>query len=126
MFCSTSTCLVNICIGDDVLKTFSSLSSDVILIKTNILTLLIHLQMTSSRHLHDVWIKKNLFVLAIQDVLNNIFKTSCKNVLKMSSRHLRNVFPGRLQDFFKTSSRRLAKISSRLKISSRHLEEVFK
>ena len=55
--------------------------------KTSIFALVIRLQKTSSRRLHDV------------------FKTSSRPLAKTSSRHL--------QDVFKTSSRPLAKKSSR-------------
>ena len=57
---------------------------------------------TSSRHLQDILVKTNIFVLAI--CLQDVFKTSWKNVFKASSR--------RLQDILKTSSW--------------HLQDVFK
>ena len=60
----------------------------------------VRLSLTSSE---DVLVKTIIFVLAIR--LQDVFKKSCKNVFKTSSR--------RLQDILKTSSRRLAKISSR-------------
>ena len=74
-----------------------------VLIQTNTFALALRLQKTSSRRLQDVLVKTNIFVLAIrlQDVLTRclqyIFKTSCEDVFKMSSK--------RLQDIFKTSSK---------------------
>ena len=68
--------------------------------------------------------------------LQDVFKTSCKNVFKTSTRHLEDVLKmswkhfcktflqdallRRFQDVFKTSSKRLAKMSSR------HLQDIFK
>ena len=77
-----------------------------VLIKTNTFALVICLQKTSSRRLQDVLVKTNIFVLAI---------------------HLQDVFK-RLQDVFKTSSRRLAKTSTRrlTKTSSRRFQGVLK
>ena len=62
----------------------------------------LHLQKTSSRLLdqdeyvrlsltssEDVWVKTNIFVLAIR--LQDVFKTSCRNVFKTSSRRLQDV-----------------------------------
>ena len=78
------------------------------------------LQRTSSRrldqeeHIHythtsleDVFIKTNIFVLAIR--LQDVFKTSCQDIFKMSC-----------QDVFKMFLRRLAKTFSR------HVQDVFK
>ena len=73
----------------------------------------LRLQKTSSRRLQDVLIKTNIFVLAIR--LQDVFKTF--------SRRLQDVLQKRLQDIFKTSSRRLQDV---LKTSSRHLQDVFK
>ena len=67
----------------------------------------------SSSSSEDVLIKTNIFVLAIR--LQDVFKTSSRrfqDVFKTSSR--------RFQDVFKTSSRRLAKTSSR------RFQDVFK
>ena len=68
----------------------------------------------------DVLVKTNIFVLAIR--LQDVFKTFSRRLPKTSSRHL--------QDVFKTSSRRLAKTSSRplqdvFKASSRPLAKIF-
>ena len=57
----------------------------------------------SSKRLQDVLVKTNIFVLAIR--LQDVFKTF--------SRRLEDVFQKRLQDILKTSLRRLEKISSR-------------
>ena len=105
-----------------------------ILIKTSVFALVLHLQKTSSRRLQEVLVKANIFVLAIS--IHGVFKTSCKNIFKTSSRRLKDVlktFSRRLQDVLKTSSRRLEKrlqvvfmTSSRrlAKIASRHFEDV--
>ena len=63
------------------------------------------LQKTSSRRLQDVLIKTNILVLVIR--LQDVFKT----------------FSRRLQDVFKTSSRHLQDV---FKTSSGHLQDVFK
>ena len=79
-------------------KTSSRRFRDV-LIKTNILALLIHLQKTSSRRL----IKINIFVLVI--CLQEVFKTSSRrlrDVLKTSLKRLQDVLQRCLQDAFKT------------------------
>ena len=62
------------------------------------------------RRLQDVLIKTNIFVLVIR--LQDVFKT----------------FSRRLQDVFKTSSRRLAKMSSRRfqDVLQKRLQDVFK
>ena len=72
----------------------------------------LHLQKTSSRHFQDV------------------FKTSCKKVLKAYSRH-QKIFKKSCQDVFKTSIKCLQdafKASSRClaKMSSRRFQDVFK
>ena len=77
-------------------------SSEDVFINTNMFALASCHQRTSSRRLQDVLVKSNIFVLAIH--LQDVFKTSCKNVFKTSSRHLQDVFktPSRyLQDVFK-------------------------
>ena len=114
-----------------------------VLIKTNIFTLLIRLQKTSSRRLdQDQYIRlghtssrrlQDVFKTSsrrLQDVLprrlQDVFKTSSRRLAKTSSRHLQDVFKTfwrRLQNVFKTSSRRLQDV---LKTSSRHLQDVFK
>ena len=80
-----------------LLKTF--LSSEDVLIKTNIFALVIRLQ--------DVLIKTNIFALAIR--LQGVFKTSCKSVFRTSSRRLKkfwrclqDVLQRRLHDVLKT------------------------
>ena len=110
----------------------------------------IRLQKTSSRRLdqgeyiylshmssEDVLIETNIFILVIclQDVFKtswkNVFKTSSRrfeNVLKTSSRHLQDVLARCLQDVFKMLSRNLAKTSSRHleDVLQRYLQDVFK
>ena len=88
-----------------------------VLIKTNMFTLTLRLQKTSSRRLEDVLVKTNIFVLAIvlPRRLQGVFKTSSRRLAKTSSRHLQDVFKTfwrRLQKVFKTSSRRLQDVSS--------------
>ena len=82
---TTSTDPANIRLDEDVL------------IKANMFALALRLQKTSWRRLQDILVKANIFVLAIR--LQGIFKTSCQDVFKMFWRRLQNVF--------KTSSRRL-------------------
>ena len=118
----------NIRLDEDVLKTswrrLSSLSSEDVLIKTNMSVLVfkassrrlgqdqyIRLGHTSSRRFQDV----------LPRCLQDFFKTSCKNVFKTSSRRLAKTSSRRLQNVFKTSSRCLQDV---LKTSPRHLEDV--
>ena len=58
------------------------------------------LSSSSSRRLHDVLIKTNIFVLVIR--FQDVFKTF--------SKHLQDVLQKRIQDIFKTSSRRFQNI----------------
>ena len=108
----------NIRLDEDVLNTswrrlLSSTSGDV-LIKTNIFALVIRLQKTSwSRPIYSSW--------------PYVFKTSCKNVFKTSSRRLADVLKTssrRPKDIFKTSCQDVFKTSA--KTSSRHLQDVLK
>ena len=64
----------------------------------------VRLSLTSSRRLQDLLVKTNIFVLAIR--LQDVFKTS--------SRRLQDIFETSCQDVFKTS----------WKTSSRHLQDV--
>ena len=90
----------NIRLDEDLLKTSWRRLQDV-LIKTNIFTLLIRLQKTSSRP----WSRP------IYSSWSYVFKTSCQDVFKMSWRRLHYVFRKRLKHvFFKMSSRRLQDI----------------
>ena len=117
--------LGNIPLDEDVLKTswrrLSSLSSEDVLIKTNMFALALRLQKTSSRrlaktssrHLQDVL---KMFWRRLQDVL----KTSSRRLVKMSSRRLQKrlqdifkTFWRCLQDVFETSSRGLTRMPSR-------------
>ena len=105
----------NIRLDEDVfrlrLRKTSSRGLQDVLIKTNIFTLDIPLQKTSSRRLdQDQYIRlghtsSRRLPKTFSRRLQNVFKTSCKNVFKTSSR--------RFEDVFKISSRRLAKMSSR-------------
>ena len=89
-----------------------------VLMKTNISLLIIPLQKTSSRRLgQDQYIR---LVHMSSRRLQDIFKTSCQNVFKTSTRRLQDVLPRRLQDVFKTSSRHVANTSWR------HFQDVLK
>ena len=86
------------------------------------------------RRLQDVFIKTNMFVLALrlqktslgrlgQDqyiLLSHTSSRRLQNVFKMTSRRLAKTSSRHLQDVSKTSSRRLAKASSR------HLQDVLR
>ena len=52
------------------------------------------------RRLQDVLIKTNIFVLAIR--LQDVFKTFSRRLAKTSSRHLQDILQRCLQDVFKT------------------------
>ena len=80
----------------------SHMSSEDVLIKTNILILVICLLDVLPRHFQDV------------------FKTSSIRLPKTSSRHFQYVLQKRLQDIFKTSSKRLQDILQRC------LQDIFK
>ena len=92
----------------------------------------LRLKKTSLRRLQDVLVKNNIFALAMH--LQDVFKTSCQNVFKTSSRHLQDVSKmssRRLQEIFKTPCQDVFKTSSRslqyiLKSSSKRLQEIFK
>ena len=108
---------VNILLYEDVLKTssrcLSSWSSvDVFKMswrrftKTNIFTLLIHLQ--------NVLTKTSIFVLAIR--LQDVFKTFSRHLQKFLQKRIQYILKTSwrcFEDVFKTTSRRLAKISLR-------------
>ena len=84
----------------------------------------LRLQKTSLRRLQDVLIKTNIFALALR-----LQKTSSRRIgqdqyirlAKTSSRHLQDVLQKRLQDIFKTSSRRFED-----DVMQRCLQDVFK
>ena len=64
--------------------------------------------------LQDVLFKTNIFVLAIR--LQDVFKTFSRRLQDVLQKRLQDIFKTssrRFEDVFKTSSRRLAKISSR-------------
>ena len=111
--CYLVTYPVNIRLDEDVLKTsfvfvFRRRLQDV-LIKTNMFALALRLQdvfKTSwSRPIYLSW--PYVFKMSSRH-FQDIFKTSCKNVLKTSSIRLKK----RLQDIFKTSSRRFEDVFS--------------
>ena len=104
----------NIRLDEDVLKTswrrLSSLSSEDVFIKTNMFALALRLQKTSSRRLgQDQYIRLGY---TSSRRLQDVFKTSSRRLAKTSSRHL--------QDVFKTSSKRLQDVSQI------RLEDIFK
>ena len=113
----------NIRLDEDVLKTswrrLSSLSSEDVLIKTNMSVLVFK---TSSRCLgQDQYIRLgHRSSRRLAKILQDVFKTSYTNVFKTSSRRLHNIFKTFCQDVFKKSSIRLAKTSSR------NLQDIFK
>ena len=82
------------------------------------------LQKISSRRPQDVLIKTNICALVIR-----LQKTSWRHLFQEQDICLSHTSSRHLQELFKTSSRRLAKIYSRhlqdvLKTSSRHLQDV--
>ena len=82
-----------------------------VFIKMNMFASALCLQKMSSRRLQDVLAKTNIFFLAIR--LQDVFKTY--------SRRLQDVLQKRLQDIFKMSSRRFEYV---LKTSSKCLQDV--
>ena len=80
-----------------------------VLIKTNIFALVIRLQKTSSRRLgQDQYIR---LVHTSSRRLQDVFKTSSRRLAKTSSRHLQDVFKTSCKDIFKTFSRRIIKLN---------------
>ena len=94
------------------------------MLETNKFALVIRLQKTSSRCLQNVLVKSNLFLLVIR--IEDVFKTFSRRLPKKSSRRFARAFSRRLQDIFKTSYQNVFKTSSKhlAKISSRHLQDV--
>ena len=94
----------NIRLDEDVLKTsfvfvFRRRLQDV-LIKTNMFALALRLQKTSSRRLgQDQYIRLGY---TSSRRLQDVFKTSSRRLAKTSSRHLQDVLQRYLQDVFKT------------------------
>ena len=80
-----------------------------VLIKTNIFALVIRLQKTSwSRPIYSSW----LYVFKTSSRrFQDVFKTSCKNVFKTSSRRLAKTFSRSFQNVFKTSCKNVFKTS---------------
>ena len=105
---------------EDILKTyfvfvFRRRLQDVF-IKTNMFALVLHLQKTSSRRLHqDEYVRLSL------TPSEDVFKTSSRRLGQdqyihldhMSSRRFQNVLPRRLQDVFKTSCKDIFQTFSR-------------
>ena len=114
----------NICLDEDVLKTsfvfvFRRRLQDVF--KTNMFALALRLQKTPSKRLgqHQYIRLGHTSSRRLQDVfktLQDVFKTSSRNVFKKSSKRLQDA----LKNVFKTSSRSLQDILQR------YLHEVFK
>ena len=100
-----------------------------VLVKTDIFTILIRLQETSSRRLEDVFKTscKNVFQTSSRR-LQNASKTSSRrlqDIFKTSTRRFQEILQKRLQDIFKTPSRRFETCSRRLaKMSSRRCQDV--
>ena len=102
-----------------------------VLIKTNILVLVIHLQNTSSRRLQDVLIKMNIFTLVMRfpdvfkmfsrGLFKDILKVPCQDVYKTSCEDVFKGFSRRFQDIFTRFSRPLQHLSSSL----RRLKDAF-
>ena len=98
-------------------------SSEDVLIKTNILALIIRLQ--------DVLIKTNIFALVIH--LQDVFETSLRclpkrlqGIFKTFSRCLHDIFKTSCKDVFKTLSRRISSSCTVLdNMFSRCLQDVF-
>ena len=113
------------CLDEDFLKTsfvfaFRKRLQDV-LIKTNIFAILIRLRKTSSRRRdQDQYIRLGH---TSSRHFQDIFKTSSRRLAKMSLKSLEDVLQKRLQDIFKTSYQDVFKTSSRrlAKTSSRHV-----
>ena len=115
----------SICLDEDFLKTsfvfvFRKRLQDV-LIKTNIFAILIRLRKTSSRRRdQDQYIRLGH---TSSRHFQDIFKTSSRRLAKMSLKSLEDVLQKRLQEIFKTSYQDVFKTSSRrlAKTSSRHV-----
>ena len=111
----------NIRLDEDVLKTswrrLSSLSSEDVLIKTNMSVLVFK---ASSRRLgQDQYIRLgHTSSRRLAKILQYVFKTSYTNVFKTSSRRLHNIFKTFCQVVFKTSCKNV------FKKSSRHIQDV--
>ena len=95
-------------------RRLSSSSSEDVLIKTNILTLLIRLQKMSSRRLdQDQYIRLSY---TSSSRLQDVFKTSSRRLQDVLQKGLQGILKTssrRFQDAFKTSSRSLAKTFSK-------------
>ena len=77
------------------------------------------------RRLQNVLIKTNILVLIMH--LQDVFKTFSRCLSKTSSRHLEDVLQKSLQDIFETSWRRFDDVlNTSSDVSARYLEDVFK
>ena len=103
----------NIRLDEDVLKmsfvfVFKRRLQDVF-IKTNMFALALRLQKTSSRRLgQDQYIRLGY---TSSRRLQDVFKTSSRRLAKTSSRHLQDVFKTSCKDIFKTFSRRIIRLN---------------
>ena len=80
-----------------------------VLIKTNMFALAVRLQKTSSRRLgQDQYIHLGR---TSSRRLQDVFKTSSRRLPKASSRYLQDVFKTSCKDIFKTFSRRIIKLN---------------
>ena len=77
-----------------------------ILIKTNIFILVIYLQKMSSRRLQDVFVKT--LVIPLQE----IFKTFLRRLAKASLKRFQDIFKTSCKDVLNTFSRRIIKLNS--------------
>ena len=111
----------NIRLDEDVLKTSFVFVFRRRLDQDEYVCLSLNLQKTSSRRLgQDQYIRLGY---TSSRRLQDVFKTSSRRLAKTSSRHLQDVFKTSCKNVFKTSSRRLRHV---LKKSSRCLQDIFK
>ena len=103
----------NICLDEDVMKTswrrLSSSFSEDVLIKTNIFTLVIRLQNTSSGRLDQDQYKTSSRHLA--NTSSKLLQDVCKNVFKTSSRRLQDIFKISCKVAFKMFWRRIIRLN---------------
>ena len=99
-------------------RRLSSSSLEDVFIKTNIFALALRLQKTSwSRPIYSSW--PYVFKTSSRR-FQDVFKTSSRRLAKMSSRRFQDVFKTSCKNVFKTSSRRLQDVLQR------YLQDVFK
>ena len=90
-------------------RCLSSSSSEDVLIKTNMFALALRLQKTSSRRLGQGQYIRLGHTSSRR--LQDVFKTSSRRLAKTSSRHLQDVFKTSCKDIFKTFSRRIIRLN---------------